>query len=132
MFKIDCTLEFIKKCSRLSKKYPSLKEEVSHLIKSLSDNPKQGDRLKNQCYKIRINIKSKGRGAWGGARLITHIAFLQSRVLILTIYDKAKQSSITQKEINRLINTAMKQRNRFEILDEMGIKDFFKRRIDHN
>ncbi len=63
MFKIDCTLEFIKKCSRLSKKYPSLKEEVSHLIKSLSDNPKQGDRLKNQCYKIRINIKSKGRGA---------------------------------------------------------------------
>lgn len=64
---------FEKQLKRLSKKYPSLKEEFLQLIESLEENPVQGTSLGKDCYKIRLAISSKRKGKSGGARQITNI-----------------------------------------------------------
>ena len=47
------------------KKYPSLKIELAELEKLLLQNPQLGTALGNHLYKIRISIKSKGKGKSG-------------------------------------------------------------------
>ena len=63
---------FDKQLKRLAKKYPSLKNEFAELLESLEQEPEQGTKLGNNCYKIRISIASKGKGKSGGARVITN------------------------------------------------------------
>ena len=53
---------FEKELKRLAKRYPSLKEEYAALVDSLSENPFQGSRLIENCFKIRLGIKSKQSG----------------------------------------------------------------------
>lgn len=36
-------------------------------------NPEQGTSLGNNCYKIRLAIRSKGKGKPGGSRVTTHV-----------------------------------------------------------
>ena len=94
---------FEKQLKRLSKKYPSLKNDLSSLITSLKQNPEQGDYLGNQCYKIRLAISSKGKGKSGGTRVITHIVVAETTVFLLSIYDKSEQADIPDKEIDALV-----------------------------
>ncbi len=94
---------FEKQLKRLSKKYPSLKNDLSSLITSLKQNPEQGDYIGNQCYKIRLAISSKGKGKSGGARVITHIVVAETTVFLLSIYDKSEQADIPVKEIDALV-----------------------------
>jgi len=58
---------FVKRLKELSKKYPSLRDDFSSLLKKLEINPRTGTDLGKDCYKIRLAIKSKGRGKSGGA-----------------------------------------------------------------
>jgi hypothetical protein len=60
---------FDKQAKRLLKKYPSLKDEIAGLAKELSLDPTQGSSLKNNFYKIRLAIKSKGKGSQGAQEL---------------------------------------------------------------
>jgi len=53
---------FEKEVRRLVKKYRSLAQEVAILIDSLTGNPTQGTSIGKDCYKIRLTIKSKGKG----------------------------------------------------------------------
>ena len=95
---------FDKQLKRLTKKYPSLKIEFGILIKILEDKPFQGTPLIKNCYKIRLAIKSKGKGKSGGARVITHIHISENRVFLLAIYDKSRQVNITDREIKYLLS----------------------------
>lgn len=95
---------FDKQAKRLLKKYPSLKNELKELINSLELNPTQGSPLGNNTFKIRVSIASKGKGKSGGARVITHLYIQETTVILLTIFDKAEQSNITEKEISFLLN----------------------------
>lgn len=61
---------FVKRLKELSKKYPSIKDDFFSLLKELDVNPRTGTDLGKGCYKIRLAIKSKGRGKSGGARLL--------------------------------------------------------------
>ena len=92
-----------KEAKRLIKKYPSLKLELLELAGSLSTEPKQGTALGNDAYKIRVAIKSKGKGKSGGARVITYVITPQKEVYLLTIYDKAEFDSIDDKILRRII-----------------------------
>jgi hypothetical protein len=38
-----------------------------------------------------------------GARVITYVRLLKGKVYLLTIYDKADQASLTQKELHALL-----------------------------
>jgi len=69
----------------------------------LSDSPVQGKALGNNCYKIRMAIRSKGKGKSGGARIIIHIHIEKQRVYLLSIYDKSSQETLTDKELKELL-----------------------------
>jgi len=60
--------------------------------------------LANNCYKIRIAIKSKSKGKSGGARVIIHIQVTENNVYLLAIYDKSEQINISDREINYLLS----------------------------
>ena len=72
-YKVDSISPFDRQFKRLCKKYPSLKKEIQELGESLAIDPKQGISLGNNCYKIRLAIKSKGKGKSGGARVISYV-----------------------------------------------------------
>jgi mRNA-degrading endonuclease RelE of RelBE toxin-antitoxin system len=102
-FQVKAIPEFEKELKKLLKKYPSLKDEFLTLVESLETNPNQGVQIFKNCFKIRIAIKSKGKGKSGGGRVITHIAVTESIVFLLSIYDKSKQESITDAYIKLLL-----------------------------
>ena len=64
---------FIRLAKPLLKKYSSLESELVALEKELIENPKLGTSLGQDSYKIRLAVKSKGRGKSGGLRVITHL-----------------------------------------------------------
>ncbi len=94
---------FDRQLKRLSKKYPSLKEEYFELIETLEQNPEQGTNLGNNCYKIRLSITSKGKGKRGGARVITNFVIAEDTVYLLSIYDKSDIETLSNKELNELL-----------------------------
>lgn len=99
-YKIEATDYFAKQLKRLAKKYPSIKIDFAELISSLKTNPTQGVSLGNNCYKIRIAISSKGKGKSGGARVITHLQIIETKIYLLSIYDKSEQSDISDKDLD--------------------------------
>jgi mRNA-degrading endonuclease RelE of RelBE toxin-antitoxin system len=54
--------KFKKEAKRLVKKFPSLKQELLQVNIALSNQPETGTPLGNNTYKIRLAIKSKGKG----------------------------------------------------------------------
>lgn len=95
---------FDRQLKRLAKKFPSLKTEYASLIEKLELEPTQGTAMANSYYKIRLTIKSKGKGKSGGARVITHVQVTENNVFLLAIYDKSEQEDITDKEIRYLLS----------------------------
>jgi mRNA-degrading endonuclease RelE of RelBE toxin-antitoxin system len=102
-YKVIPVEKFKKEAKRLIKKYPSLKVELLDLANSLSIEPTKGTPLGNDTYKIRVAIKSKGKGKSGGARIITYVITPQKEVYLLTIYDKADFDTIDDKILRRII-----------------------------
>ena len=107
---IITTRNFQKEAKRLLKKYSSLRTELIELQSSLTEHPTAGTPLGHDCYKIRLAIKSKGKGKRGGARVITHVVVSlrtgdgeMRRVYLLSIYDKSEFASISDLDLRRLI-----------------------------
>jgi hypothetical protein len=94
---------FERQTEKLVRKYPSLKEELLALIRVLKQNPFEGTPLGKNCYKIRLAIKSKGRGKSGGARIITNIVVSETTVFLICIYDKSTKENLSDKELDALL-----------------------------
>ena len=95
--------EFERNSKRLSKKYSSLADEIEELAEELCTNPTKGTPIGRSCYKIRLAIKSKGKGKSGGARVITYYYLSGRTVYLLSIYDKAEQENISEEKIAELL-----------------------------
>ncbi len=65
---VRITRSFKKAVKPLLKKYASLLRELADLEAELLKNPRTGKSLGNDAYKIRLKIKSKGKGK-SGARV---------------------------------------------------------------
>jgi mRNA-degrading endonuclease RelE of RelBE toxin-antitoxin system len=97
----------------LLKKYSSLANELLSLENELLTNPKFGIPLGRDSYKIRLAVKSKGRGKSGGLRVITHLdtemvciveEINENYVIsLIAIYDKNETATISDKELKELI-----------------------------
>lgn len=98
-FNILPTPEFSRELKKLSKKYASIKSDVSQLLISLEEDPALGQSLGNNCYKIRMAISSKNKGKSGGARVITYLKIVDEVIYLLSIYDKSETDTITDKEL---------------------------------
>jgi mRNA-degrading endonuclease RelE of RelBE toxin-antitoxin system len=103
-YSIIPTDKFKKEAKRLVKKYPSLKVELNELNNLLCKHPQEGTSLGDDTYKIRIAIKSKGKGKSGGARIITYVVTKDQEVYLLTIYDKSEIDTIDDKALKKIIN----------------------------
>jgi mRNA-degrading endonuclease RelE of RelBE toxin-antitoxin system len=102
-YSVELTDNFKKEAKRLVKKYPSLKLELEELGKELAKNPTIGDHLGNDVYKIRITIKSKGKGKRGGGRVMTQVKVVNEKVYLFSIFSKGEKDDISDIEIQELI-----------------------------
>ena len=104
-YKIFSIPLFDRQAKRLIKKYPSLKSEINSLAQDLILNPTQGVSLKNNFYKIRLAIKSKGKGKSSGARIITYVKIIRSEVYLTAIYDKSEKGTISDQELSSIFKS---------------------------
>ena len=103
-YNVELSENFKKEAKRLVKRYPSLKNELALLFNELSTNPTMGTPLGNDVYKIRIAIAFKNKGKSGGARVISFVKVINQKVLLFSIYSKGEKDTITDKEIQLLLN----------------------------
>ncbi|MEL6732184.1 MAG: hypothetical protein AAFP83_13730 [Bacteroidota bacterium] len=103
------TPDFERDAKKLLKKYLSLKSDLVKLNEELTVNPRLGTQLSANVYKVRLAIKSKGKGKRGGARVISYVDILltdtksETDIYLLTIYDKSEFENITDKRLKELI-----------------------------
>ena len=105
-FKVIVTSDFAKAVKRLCKKYPSFKKDYSSLVESIKENPLQGVELYPGIRKIRMQIKSKGKGKSGGARVITFNVLIDhenGEVYLLLLYDKEEFSTVDMNSVRKMI-----------------------------
>lgn len=107
---VNITNSFLKQAKKLVKKYKSLKNELEILEVELKKNPQMGVSLGNNSFKIRLAVKSKGKGKRGGVRVITYLDIviyedeIVNDLYLLSIYDKSQMNNIPDREILNLIN----------------------------
>ena len=97
--------EFLKQAKHLTRKYASFPEDLKTCIQEITDNPLAGADLGGGVRKVRMAIKSKGKGKSGGARVITFNYALDEGgrdVTLMTVYDKSERSTISDQEITAL------------------------------
>ena len=87
----------------LGKKYPSLNNDFLSLLGELNQNPQLGTPIGQDCYKIRLHIKSKKTGKSGGGRVITCVKIVDEKVYLLSVYDKAEQENIADKRLQLIL-----------------------------
>lgn len=104
-YSIIPTHRFEKELKRLTKKFPSLKNEFAVLIARITKDPESGTLIGNNCYKIRLAIGSKGKGKSGGARVITYLYIETETVYLLTIYDKGEKEDLKPNELKDMIES---------------------------
>lgn len=103
-FKVITSANFKRKAKPLLKKYASTKSELAALGNELSESPTSGTSIGQNCYKIRMAIKSKVMGKRGGARVITYVVTEDKKVVLLTIYDKKNKVDLEPGELDKLLN----------------------------
>src|SRR5690606_17483707 len=104
-YSIKVTGLFEKEFKKLIKRYKSAKEDIQTVVQSIIENPNQGISIGNNCYKIKVAIKSKNKGKSGGVRLITRILISESSIYLHSIYDKSDKENISEKEIDDLLKS---------------------------
>lgn len=90
----------------LAKRHRSLKQDFREFSEELKQNPFQGDELIPGVRKIRMAIKSKGRGKSGGARVITYTVVTMEEsgdVFLIDIYDKNDYSTVDLSILQKII-----------------------------
>ena len=103
---ISVSDDFAKEAKRLAKKYPSFKQDYKEFLDSIKENPLQGDEITKNIRKIRMAIKSKGKGKSGGARVITFniLTDVQNgQVVLLLIYDKEDASTVKTNVVKQIV-----------------------------
>ena len=98
--------DFAKEAKRLAKKYPSFKQDYKDFLESIKNNPLQGDEITKNIRKIRMAIKSKGKGKSGGARVITFNILTDvenGHVVFLLLYDKEDASTFKVNVVKQLV-----------------------------
>lgn len=103
-YSVISTTPFERQLKKLAKKHKSIKEDITPIIEDLQHNPEIGTSLGKNCYKIRVAISSKNRGKSGGGRIITYFRSQKNIVYLLDIYDKADQSSLSEKGLRLLLD----------------------------
>lgn len=103
MFRIILSENFMRKFKRLSRKYHSLDDDFEQLLEILEQEPTLGEKMRDNCYKIRLRISSKNKGKSAGGRVITCVKVIDEIVHVLTIYDKSEKENLEKGELDELL-----------------------------
>lgn len=106
--KIIPLYSFLVAFKRFSKKFPSLKQDFISLEKQLLENPKLGESLGLNLYKIRLANRDKSKGKSAGYRIITYVideSKTQTNIYLLKIYDKSEESNILKVELAKIVKS---------------------------
>ncbi len=87
------------------KKQKGHKQTLNEFLNELQYQPDIGTPLGNNSYKIRLAIRSKGKGKSGGGRVITYLLNENKEVYLLTIYDKSELDNIDDKTLKIIIQS---------------------------
>ncbi len=102
-FRVSPTPDFLRDIKYLAKRYPSIRMDVEAWGESLEADPHQGTPIGRSCYKVRLAVRSKGKGKSGGARVITCVVAVREVVYLLAIYDKSEQASLSDGRLGQLL-----------------------------
>lgn len=69
--KVNFLPEFLRQAKSLRKRYASFENDFLEFLDALEANPFMGISLGNGVRKVRMPIRSKGKGKSGGARILT-------------------------------------------------------------
>ncbi len=103
MMRIVFTTDFKTAYKRLKKKYASFDADFRTLMHSLTDQPEQGVELFDGIRKIRLNVKSKGKGKSGGARIIIRVQRINDVLAFLFVYDKSEMDNVRDEYLRDII-----------------------------
>lgn len=103
-YRIVPTKSFLKDLKRLRKKYASIDDDLLVMGNEILNNPRLGDEVYKNCYKIRFAIRSKGKGKSGGGRIITFVKVENQLIYLLSIYDKSDQETVSDQFIKLLLS----------------------------
>lgn len=107
--------EFKRNAKKLTKKYRSLKGELEVLVGELQKEPTKGVRIGENVYKIRLAVRSKGKGKSGGMRVITYVdvevveSEEYTKVILLTIYDKSEFENVSEEYLKGIIEDILEE-----------------------
>ena len=99
MTTIDYLPEFSREIKNLKKKNLNFSKDLANLILSIEKNPKQGQSLGNNLYKIRLQNSSNNKGKSVGYRVITYYLSDDNLLYLVEIYSKNKQENILKDEL---------------------------------
>lgn len=105
-YEVILTPDFKRLFKRLSKKYSSINDDLRDLISILELKPETGISLGYGIFKIRMAIRSKGKGKSGGARIITYLISKDREIYLVHIYDKNQLENLTRDQIMILLKNA--------------------------
>ncbi len=93
---------FKKSAKKLSKHYKSFKKNLQSFLASLDDNSKQGTKLAQGLYKVRIKNSDNNKGKSAGYRIITYTA-IEDEIFLVDIYSKSEMENISEEAIDMIV-----------------------------
>ncbi len=113
-YEISLTQSFQKSVTRLKKKFPHIKDDLSPIFDNLQNNPETGDPIpgwRRKIWKVRVPSRDLKRGKSGGFRVIYAWTPGQSVVYPLFTYFKGEKEDITKVEIEDLLGKSFLELN---------------------
>jgi mRNA-degrading endonuclease RelE of RelBE toxin-antitoxin system len=104
--RIEFSSTFKKDIKRLGKKYRNIRTDIDGFTDQLKDGETPGDQLQRAqytIYKARVRNSDLSRGKSGGYRIIYYIKMIHLIVLV-TMYTKSEQDTISLEQIQRIID----------------------------
>lgn len=105
-FEIRLTPDFQRQVKILSKRYRSLKTDLSPVIEQLRTREPLGDQISGigfRVMKVRVKNSDISKGKSSGYRLIYWISS-DELIVLLDIYSKSDRSNVDAIEIRQIIN----------------------------
>lgn len=93
---------FKKSAKNLAKHYKSFKKDLQLFVLSLDDNSKQGIKLAEGLYKVRIKNSDNNKGKSAGYRIITY-ARIKDEIFFVDIYSKSEMENISDEAIDLIV-----------------------------
>jgi mRNA-degrading endonuclease RelE of RelBE toxin-antitoxin system len=114
---VETSRTFERQFRILFKRYRQIRSDVQPVIEQLQSGEVLGDRLSGLnvvVFKVRVKNSDIQKGKSAGYRLIYQVETL-TRIILLAIYAKSDQSSISTTEIEEIVDAFKRQQEQSEI-----------------